>query len=200
MKTLPILALVVLSASVLTFQVAQAQEHPGKTTRSTMSEQLGKVEHPAKGDLISVAAAAGDFKTLIAAIKAAGLEETLQGKGPFTVFAPTDAAFAKLPEGTLESLLEPANKAKLAGILASHVVPGKIMAADVKTMKAANVNGQDLDIQVKDGDVTVSGAKVIKTDVAASNGVIHVIDTVILTDAPARKSADAAKPKDHPAH
>jgi len=131
-------------------------------------------------DIVAVASGAGNFTTLVTAIKAAGLVETLQGPGPFTVFAPTDAAFAKLPKGTLEDLLKPENKAKLAGILTYHVVPGKVMAADVKTMMAKTVNGQELDIKVKDGAVTVNNAKCTKTDIDASNGVIHVVDTVLM--------------------
>ena len=134
------------------------------------------------GDLVAVAAGAGNFTTLVAAVKAAGLVETLQGKGPFTVFAPTDEAFAKLPAGTVESLLKPENKAKLAGILTYHVVPGKVMAADVKTMKVKSVNGKELTIKVEAGHVSVDQAKVIKTDVLAENGVIHVLDTVVLPD------------------
>jgi uncharacterized surface protein with fasciclin (FAS1) repeats len=106
--------------------------------------------------------------------------ETLQGNGPFTVFAPTDEAFAKLPAGTVEELLKPENKAKLVAILTYHVVPGKVMAADVKTMQANTVNGQELSIKVADGAVSVDNAKVVKTDVAASNGVIHIIDTVLM--------------------
>ena len=132
------------------------------------------------GDIVAVASSAGSFKTLVAAVKAAGLVETLQGKGPFTVFAPTDEAFAKLPPGTVEDLLKPENKDKLVAILTYHVVPGKVMAADVKTMMVKTVNGKELSIKVDDGKVTVNGAKVIKTDVAASNGVIQVIDTVLL--------------------
>lgn len=132
------------------------------------------------GDIVSVASSAGSFKTLVAAVKAAGLVETLQGKGPFTVFAPTDEAFAKLPAGTVEDLLKPENKDKLVAILTYHVVPGKVMAADVKTMMVKTVNGKELSIKVEDGKVTVNDANVIKTDVAASNGVIHIIDTVIL--------------------
>jgi uncharacterized surface protein with fasciclin (FAS1) repeats len=131
-------------------------------------------------DIVAVADGNGSFNTLVAAVKAAGLVETLQGAGPFTVFAPTDEAFAKLPKGTVEDLLKPENKAKLVAILTYHVVPGKVMAADVKTMKAKTVNGQSLDVKVTDGTVTVDKAKVVKTDVAASNGVIHVIDTVVL--------------------
>ena len=106
--------------------------------------------------------------------------ETLQGKGPFTVFAPTNDAFAKLPKGTLDDLLKPENKKKLAAILTYHVLPGKVMAEDVKTMQAKTVNGQSLDIKVEGGKVTVDKAKVITTDVAASNGVIHAIDTVLM--------------------
>ncbi|MFM8470495.1 MAG: fasciclin domain-containing protein [Limisphaerales bacterium] len=131
-------------------------------------------------DIVAVASGNGSFNTLVAAVKAAGLVETLQGPGPFTVFAPTDEAFAKLPKGTVEDLLKPENKAKLVSILTYHVVAGKVMAADVKTMKAKTVNGQSLDVKVADGTVTVDKAKVVKTNVAASNGVIHVIDTVVL--------------------
>jgi uncharacterized surface protein with fasciclin (FAS1) repeats len=131
-------------------------------------------------DIVAVASGNGSFNTLVAAVKAAGLVETLQGPGPFTVFAPTDEAFAKLPKGTVEDLLKPENKEKLVSILTYHVVAGKVMAADVKTMKAKTVNGQSLDVKVADGAVTVDKAKVVKTDVPASNGVIHVIDTVVL--------------------
>ena len=132
------------------------------------------------GDIVAVASGAGNFTTLVGALKAAGLVETLQGPGPFTVFAPTDEAFAKLPAGSLDELLKPENKAKLAGILTYHVVPGKVMAADVKTMKAKTVNGQELDVRVNDGKVTVGNATVTRTDIPASNGVIHVIDTVVM--------------------
>ena len=121
------------------------------------------------------------FKTLVAAVKAAGLVETLSGDGPFTVFAPTDDAFAALPEGTVDSLLLPENKDQLVAILTYHVVPGKVMAADVvKLSKAKTVQGSEVKIQVKDGKVKVDNANVVKTDIKASNGVIHVIDTVIL--------------------
>lgn len=134
----------------------------------------------APADIVDTAVAA-KFSTLVAAVKAAGLVETLKGKGPFTVFAPTDEAFAKLPKETLESLLKPENKEKLAAILTYHVVSGKVMAADVvKLTEAKTVNGKSVKIKVADGVVTVDGAKVTKTDVACSNGVIHIIDTVIL--------------------
>lgn len=130
--------------------------------------------------IVDVAAGAGQFKTLVAAVKAAGLAETLSGKGPFTVFAPTDEAFAKLPAGTVENLLKPENKQKLAGILTYHVIAGKVMAADVKTMSAKTVNGKEAPIKVDGGKVTIGAANVVKTDVGASNGVIHVIDAVLL--------------------
>lgn len=130
--------------------------------------------------IVGVASAAGQFKTLVAAVQAAGLVDTLNGKGPFTVFAPTDEAFAKLPAGTVESLLKPENKAKLAGILTYHVVSGKVMAADVKTSSVKTVNGKEAAIKVDGGKVTVGAATVVKTDIAASNGVIHVIDTVLI--------------------
>ena len=132
-------------------------------------------------DIVDTAVAAGSFKTLVAAVQAAGLVETLKGKGPFTVFAPTDEAFAKLPAGTLDNLLKPENKEKLKAILTYHVVAGKVMAKDVVTLKEAKtVNGQMLTITVKDGKVMVDKANVVKTDVAAGNGVIHVIDAVVL--------------------
>jgi len=132
-------------------------------------------------DIVDTAIAAGSFKTLVTAVKAADLVETLKGKGPFTVFAPTDEAFAKLPAGTLESLLKPENKSKLQGILTYHVVSGKVMASDVVKMNSAKtVNGQSLTIKVKKGAVMVDNAKVTKTDIMCTNGVIHVIDTVVL--------------------
>ena len=136
--------------------------------------------------IVQVATEAGSFKTLLAAVQAAGLADTLQGAGPFTVFAPTDAAFAKLPAGTLDGLL--ANKAELASILTYHVVSGRVMAADLlKTNGAtpATVNGQTLDVVVAGGKVTVNDANVVTADVAASNGVIHVVDAVLLPTAAA---------------
>ena len=134
----------------------------------------------ASSDIVDTAVAAGSFNTLAAALKAAGLVDTLKGDGPFTVFAPTDDAFAKLPTGTVENLLKPENKQKLVDILTYHVVPGKVMAADVKTMAAPTVNGKTLAIKVADGKEMVGKANVVKTDVTASNGVIHVIDQVVL--------------------
>jgi uncharacterized surface protein with fasciclin (FAS1) repeats len=133
------------------------------------------------GDIVDTAISAGSFKTLVAAVKAADLVSTLKGKGPFTVFAPTDAAFAKLPAGTLDSLLKPENKAKLVAILTYHVVPGKVMASDIagKSLKVASVQGSKISVEAHSG-VMVDKAKVVKADVEASNGVIHVIDTVIM--------------------
>jgi transforming growth factor-beta-induced protein len=132
-------------------------------------------------DIVDMAVAAGSFKTLAAALTAGDLVQTLKGKGPFTVFAPTDEAFAKLPAGTLADLLKPENKAKLVSILTYHVVPGKVMASQVTGLKSAKtVNGQSVGISVMDGKVMIDKAQVVKTDIATSNGVIHVIDTVLL--------------------
>jgi len=128
-------------------------------------------------DIVDTAVAAGSFKTLATALQAAGLIDTLKGKGPFTVFAPTDEAFAKIPKADLDALLK--DKAKLTAVLTYHVVPGKVMAKDVKPGTAKTVQGGNLTLATT-GGVTVNGAKVIKADVAASNGVIHVIDTVLL--------------------
>ena len=135
----------------------------------------------ASKDIVDTAVGAGTFKTLAAAIKAADLIDTLKGKGPFTVFAPTDEAFAKLPAGTLESLLKPENKKKLAEILTYHVVSGKVLAKDVvKMTEAKTVQGTSAKIVVKDGKVMIDSAHVTKTDIEATNGVIHAIDTVIM--------------------
>ncbi len=162
-----------------------------KTTRiAVMAALLGGIvflgsaqayDTQAKKDLVDTAVAAGSFTTLVSAVKAADLATTLKGPGPFTIFAPTDAAFAKLPKGTLEDLLKPENKAKLQAILTYHVVSGKVMAADVVKMESAKtVNGQMITIDAKSGAVMVDNAKVAKTDIESSNGVIHVIDTVML--------------------
>ena len=133
--------------------------------------------------IVGVASSDPQFSTLVTALKAADLVKTLEGKGPFTVFAPTNAAFAKLPKGTVEDLLKPENKTKLAGILTYHVVAGKVLAADAIKMDgktAKTVNGQDIAIKVKDGKVMVNDATVTTADIVGSNGVIHVIDTVLL--------------------
>ena len=134
-----------------------------------------------KMDIVDTAVKAGSFNTLVAAVQAAGLAETLKGEGPFTVFAPTDDAFAKLPAGTLDDLLKPENKDKLAAILTYHVVSGKVMAKDVMTMKEAEtVNGQSVTVSMEADTVMIDNAKVVTADIECSNGVIHVIDTVIL--------------------
>jgi len=134
-------------------------------------------------DIVGTAQGAGQFETLVAAVGAAGLADTLKSPGPFTVFAPTDDAFAALPEGTVEVLLKPENKDKLIAILTYHVVPGRMMASDVVGAdKLKTVQGGALDVSVSGDDVMIGKAKVVATDVAASNGVIHVIDTVLLPD------------------
>ena len=132
-------------------------------------------------NIVETAVANGAFKTLVVAVTAADLGATLSGTGPFTVFAPVDAAFAALPAGTLDTLLKPENKAKLAGILTFHVVAGKVMSGDLSDgMKAKTVNGEEVTINIKDGKVTVNGAEVVTADVATDNGVIHVINKVLL--------------------
>jgi len=132
-------------------------------------------------DIVDVAVEAGTFETLVAAVKAAGLVDVLKGDGPFTVFAPTDEAFAALPEGTVENLLKPENKDQLVAVLTYHVVPGRVTAADVVQLnEATTVEGSTIDIKVWDGKVKVDNANVVATDIEAANGLIHVIDAVIL--------------------
>ncbi len=138
-------------------------------------------EKETKADIVDTAVAAGSFETLVAAVQAAGLVDALKSEGPFTVFAPTDKAFAALPEGTVASLLLPENKDQLVAILTYHVVAGKVMAADVVGLDSATtLQGQDIKITVEDATVKINGASVIMADIATSNGVIHVIDAVIL--------------------
>lgn len=140
------------------------------------------IQHKLK-DIVETALSADQFSSLCTAVKAAGLVETLQGEGPFTVFAPNDEAFSKIEAETIEALLNPENKDKLTAILTYHVVPGKVMAADVIEMsEAETVNGQPLNICVEGDFVMVNDAKVIKTDIECSNGVIHVIDSVVIPD------------------
>jgi uncharacterized surface protein with fasciclin (FAS1) repeats len=136
-----------------------------------------------KKDIVDTATGTENYKTFVSAVKAAGLVDTLKGEGPLTVLIPTDEAFAKLPEGTLDNLLKPENKEKLVAILKYHVIPGKSLAADVLKLdgqEVKTVEGNSAKVAVKDGNVTIDGAKVIKTDIECSNGVIHEIDTVIL--------------------
>jgi transforming growth factor-beta-induced protein len=152
----------------------------GALALSTVAVAPAGAAGPQK-DIVDTAVAAGSFKTLAAALQAAGLVDTLKGKGPFTVFAPTDEAFAKLPAGTVEDLLKPENKAKLTAILTYHVVAGDVPASKVMTLKEVKtVNGEMATIRVDHGTVMIDGAKVVKADIQASNGVIHVIDSVIL--------------------
>jgi uncharacterized surface protein with fasciclin (FAS1) repeats len=160
---IPNLVVAVLTSAVL-----------GLTIASTIARAAEK-------DIVDTAVSAGQFNTLASALDAAGLVETLKGDGPFTVFAPTDEAFAKLPAGTVENLLKPENKDQLVAILTYHVVPGKVEAEEVVKLKEAKtVNGKMLDIEMKGDTAMVNDAKVTKTDITASNGVIHVVDTVIL--------------------
>jgi len=135
-----------------------------------------------KHDIVDTAVEAGSFDTLVAAVKAAGLVEALKGEGPFTVFAPSDEAFAKLPAGTVESLLEPENKSKLTAILTYHVVPGKVLSTDVKPGRVETLEGSTILVSKKKGVLMVDQAKIVATDVTASNGVIHVIDEVIMPE------------------
>ncbi len=165
----------------------------GDTAEQPATTSEAKPEQPAEQlkDIVDTAAAADDFKTLVAAVKAAGLVETLKGEGPFTVFAPTDAAFGKLPAGTLDELLKPENKEKLTSILTYHVVPGKVLAADVVKLKSAKtVQGGEVTIAVEGGKVQVDGANVTATDIECTNGVIHVIDAVILPPEPKEEAKD----------
>ncbi|TNF73551.1 MAG: fasciclin domain-containing protein [Acidobacteria bacterium] len=135
----------------------------------------------AKKDIVDTAVDAGSFNTLVAAVQAAGLVDALKADGPYTVFAPTDEAFAKLPAGTVENLLKPENIEQLRAVLTYHVVPGKIMAKDVKNLsEGTTLQGQDLSFEIRKGKVLVDGAEVIQADIATSNGVIHVIDAVVL--------------------
>ncbi len=140
-------------------------------------------EAPAKADIVDTAISAGSFNTLVAAVQAADLVETLKSEGPFTVFAPTDDAFAALPEGTVDDLLKPENKDQLVAVLTYHVLPGKVMSGDIagQTLEVATVQGSNISVDATDG-VKVDGANVVSADIETSNGVIHVIDQVVLPD------------------
>jgi len=160
-----------------------AQETPAMTPSSAEAPAGAEASDDATAsmNIVQKAEAAGSFSTLLAAVKAADLQATLEGPGPFTVFAPTDEAFKKLPAGTVENLLKPENKAKLAAVLTYHVVSGKVAAADVANAKMLKtVQGQELTVAEQGGQVRIDGAQVVKADIMASNGVIHVIDTVVL--------------------
>jgi uncharacterized surface protein with fasciclin (FAS1) repeats len=142
----------------------------------TFAGSCGSKSH----DIVETATEAGSFRTLVAAVEAAGLVDALKGDGPFTVFAPSDEAFAKLPQGTVESLLLPENKQKLQAILTYHVIPGKVLSRDVKPGQLATLEGSKIRVSVNQGAVMVDQARVVTTDLSASNGVIHVIDSVIM--------------------
>ena len=169
----------ILTSLLALAMLAGCSKDPQQAT--TTAAKKSATNQIAESNIVTVAATSGDFNTLVAAVKAAGLVETLQGDGPFTVFAPTDEAFAKLPAGTVDSLLLPENKQKLIAILTYHVVPGEVLAADVVKLSSANtVEGQPVSISTDAAGVRVNDANVIVTDVMASNGVIHVIDSVLI--------------------
>jgi uncharacterized surface protein with fasciclin (FAS1) repeats len=187
------------AAAALALSAAPAMADCAKTRTDAAAQAVGfqtigyhtastakKPAKAAKGDIIDVAVGAGSFNTLAAALTAAGLVDTLKTAGPFTVFAPTDAAFAKLPAGTVDSLLKPENRAQLVSILTYHVVPGKITSNQLleKITPATTVQGRQATIDGRNGRVTVNGVAVTAADVAASNGVIHVIDTVLMPPEP----------------
>ena len=167
-----------INSSTSVANATQTQQVAGKvkTAASPAPTAAGK-------DIVAIASGDAQFKTLTKALGSAGLVTTLQGKGPFTVFAPTDAAFAALPKGTVEDLLKPANKAKLTKILTYHVVPGSVVSTSLKSGDVKSVEGSSLKVGVNAGKVTVSGANVVKADIKASNGVIHVIDKVLMPPA-----------------
>lgn len=167
--TIPMLALAgAVAAGIVFSDLVTAQEPPP--------------QQPRANDLVAVASGDPDFTTLVSALRAADLVTVLQGKGPFTVFAPNNAAFAKLPPGALEDLMKPENKKKLAGILKNHVTQGKIMASEVKDGRIRMLNGDKVEVASENGSLGFGGAKVLRGDIVASNGVIHVIDTVVMPD------------------
>jgi uncharacterized surface protein with fasciclin (FAS1) repeats len=179
MKNLKISLAMLAIAGMIACGEAPAEEATEEMTTEVAADTTAPA--PAPATVVDIAVGSADHSTLVAAVTAAGLAETLSGAGPFTVFAPTNAAFSALPAGTLEDLLKPENKAKLASILTYHVVAGKVMSTDLTDgMKATTVNGQEITIGVKEGKVTVNGANVTTADLGAGNGVVHVIDAVIL--------------------
>ncbi len=169
------LTLFLVGALIVAGMVACRQDEP-------QTREAAEIPEATEMNIVEVASSAGSFNTLVTAVQAAGLVETLSGPGPFTVLAPTDAAFAKLPEGTVGDLLKPENRDQLIAVLTYHVIPGQFMAADVMMLtEAPTVQGQNLTIDASEG-VKINNANVIQTDIAASNGVIHVIDTVLLPE------------------
>ena len=176
------------AASALLLGACGSSSTNTASTATTTAQDTSASTAPAAQTIVEIAAANPDFSTLVTAVKAAGLAETLSGPGPYTVFAPTNEAFAKLPAGTLDSLLEPANQQKLADILTYHVVSGEVMAKDVTPGPVTTVNGATFTVSTDGGNVILTDgqgnmSKVVKTDIVASNGVIHVIDTVLLPPA-----------------
>ncbi len=173
-------------------EMAEEANKAAEEEQKQMEEEAqAEAEEAMKMDIVDTAVAAGNFTTLVNAVTAAELVEALKGEGPFTVFAPTDEAFAALPEGTIESLMKPEGKAQLQQILKYHVVPAKVMAADVQTMDADTLAGEKAPVVVgEDGTVTYAGAKVTQTDIEATNGVIHVIDAVVMPPAEGSASAE----------
>ena len=183
MKSNILLAAIVAVLAAGNIASAQSDHKAEPAASGAMSEHgaSGTKMMDAKPDIVDTAVKAGKFSTLVAAVKAAGLVETLKSEGPFTVFAPTDEAFKKVDSATLQELLKPENKEKLKSILTYHVVPGKVMAADVVTMEEAKTaNGEMVKIKASDDGVMINDAKVVKTDIECGNGVIHVIDSVIM--------------------
>ena len=189
LKSFRSLALCSCAALALVATACGSSKSSSKTTVAPSTEApttvAGSATTAAAGTIVDIASGNTDFSTLVAAVKAAGLAETLSGPGPFTVFAPTNEAFAKLPAGTLDTLLKPENKATLTGILTYHVLPGLVLAKDVMAGPVKTVNGENITVSIDGGNVILTDAKgnkskVIKTDIVASNGVIHVIDTVLL--------------------
>jgi uncharacterized surface protein with fasciclin (FAS1) repeats len=167
-----------LTVAIAALSVGAAPIEAGNCSSSDARQASAHADRP---DIVDTAVAAGSFQTLAAALGVADLVDVLKGEGPFTVFAPTDAAFAKLPEGTVEDLLKPKNREKLVAILTYHVVPGNVKAADaVKAKRATTVEGSKVEIGIEKGRLTVDNATIIDTDIEASNGVIHVIDEVII--------------------
>jgi uncharacterized surface protein with fasciclin (FAS1) repeats len=180
MKSIAKIVLVVLALVSVNAVSVKAQAHPRDSAAKSQAKAIRYVKLRCAADIVDTAVAAGSFTTLVAAVKAAGLVDTLKGAGPFTVFAPTDEAFAKLPAGTVETLLKPENKAKLVKLLTYHVVAGNVSSAEVVKLKSAKtVQGQSLKVAAGDG-VRINNARVLKADIETSNGVIHVIDTVLM--------------------
>lgn len=173
----------VVTSLLLTLALGGCGSSSESSTAPAASTSSGS-EAATTSDIVDTAVAAGSFNTLVAAVQAAGLEETLRGAGPFTVFAPTDAAFAALPAGTVDSLLLPENREQLRGILTYHVVSGRVMASEAAAMSAApTVQGSSAPIVAVEGGLTIGGARIVTTDIACSNGVIHVIDAVMMPPA-----------------